>query len=198
MCVQVRDLLRLGHRCGQRLADHAVEDHIGRIAEDPWSDHGEGDPSRCQHCRKHYAGPLRPQSDDELFECLAQVLGLRGRCHGADPPPHRAAPAGAPRHHATASAPSCEATISRYCRHSEMSSSCLPMPTTWPSSRTMIRSAYMIVLTRWATMTTVDAVVSALSAPRSRLSVAASSAEKQSSKRYTAGRLTMARAMARR
>jgi hypothetical protein len=41
----------------------------------------------------------------------------------------------------------------------------------------------MIVLTRWATMTTVASRVSAFNAARSFASVVASSAEKQSSKR---------------
>ena len=59
----------------------------------------------------------------------------------------------------------------------------------------MIWSACMIVLTRWATMTTVASRVSARSAARSRASVAASSAEKQSSNRYSRGRFTSARAI---
>ena len=60
----------------------------------------------------------------------------------------------------------------------------------------MIRSACMIVLTRCATMTTAASRVSHLdSAARSRASVAASSAEKQSSNRYTRGCFTIARAI---
>ena len=47
-----------------------------------------------------------------------------------------------------------------------MSSSCGPLPTTRPSSSTMIRSACMIVLTRWATITTAASPVSRASAAR--------------------------------
>jgi len=47
----------------------------------------------------------------------------------------------------------------------------------------MIWSARMIVLTRWATITTAASRVPSRSAARRRASVAASRAEKQSSKR---------------
>ena len=63
-----------------------------------------------------------------------------------------------------------------------MSSSCVPMPAIVPLSMTMIRSAFMIVLTRWATMITVASRVSSSSAARSCESVLKSSAEKLSSK----------------
>jgi len=51
------------------------------------------------------------------------------------------------------------------------------------SSSTMMRSACMMVLTRWATMTTEASWVPDFKAARRRASVAASRAEKQSSKR---------------
>ncbi len=51
-----------------------------------------------------------------------------------------------------------------------------------PPSRTTIRSACMIVLTRWATMIVVAWVISRLSAALSIESVLKSSAEKLSSK----------------
>jgi len=57
------------------------------------------------------------------------------------------------------------------------------IPTTRPSSSTMMRSACMMVLTRWATMTTEASWVPDFKAARRRASVAASRAEKQSSKR---------------
>jgi Protein of unknown function (DUF998) len=53
----------------------------------------------------------------------------------------------------------------------------------------------MIVLTRYATMTTAASRVAGLRATRSRASVAASSTEKQSSNRYRRGRFTSARAI---
>ena len=56
-------------------------------------------------------------------------------------------------------------------RRCRCSSRWVPMPTTRPSSRTMIRSASMTVLTRWATMITVASAVSFRSAARSRASV---------------------------
>ena len=74
-------------------------------------------------------------------------------------------------------------TISRYSTQDDMSSSCGPTPTMRPSSRTMILSACRIVLTRWATISTVALSVSDLRAARSFASVDASSAEKQSSNR---------------
>ena len=58
-----------------------------------------------------------------------------------------------------------------------------------------MRSACMIVLTRCATMTTAASRVCTLTADRSRASVAASSAEKQSSNRYSRGFFTIARAI---
>ena len=69
------------------------------------------------------------------------------------------------------------------------SSSCVPMPTIRPSSRTTIRSACMIVPTRWATMITVAPPSSRSRAARSRASVAKSSAEKLSSKTKMSGAL---------
>ena len=60
-----------------------------------------------------------------------------------------------------------------------ISSRWVPMPTTRPSSRTMIRSASMTVVTRWATMITVASAVSFRSAARSCASVLKSRAEKR-------------------
>ena len=61
-----------------------------------------------------------------------------------------------------------------------------------------MRSASVIVETRWATMILVIPVVAGRRAARRRESVATSRAEKESSKTSTAGRRTRARAMARR
>ncbi len=63
-----------------------------------------------------------------------------------------------------------------------MSSAWVPIPTIEPPSITTIRSACMIVPTRWATMMTVASRVSSRRAARSSESVLKSSAEKLSSK----------------
>ena len=56
------------------------------------------------------------------------------------------------------------------------------MPTILPSSKTIIRSAPMTVLIRWATMITVASAVSIFNAARKRASVLKSRAEKLSSR----------------
>jgi ATP-binding cassette subfamily B protein len=84
--------------------------------------------------------------------------------------------------HAASSSLICEKTISRYVSLLVISSSCVPMPTMVPASRTTIRSAPMIVPTRWATMTTVASAISSARAARRRASVLKSRAEKLSSK----------------
>src|SRR5690606_17411060 len=69
--------------------------------------------------------------------------------------------------HAASSAVSWDATISWYVGQSASSSSCVPRPTTSPSSRTRIRSASRMVETRWATTSTVESRVTGARAARS-------------------------------
>ncbi len=112
----------------------------------------------------------------------ASEAARRGRDRPARPPV--AGSAGLARAaHATSASLSCEKTISRYVSHVSSSSRWVPMPTTVPASMTTIRSACMIVPTRWATMITVAERVSSRSAARSCESVLKSSAEKLSSNR---------------
>src|SRR5581483_4466399 len=56
--------------------------------------------------------------------------------------------------HAASRSPICDCTISAYVGDEASSSWCVPRPTISPSSSTMIRSAEVIVDTRWATITT--------------------------------------------
>ncbi len=85
--------------------------------------------------------------------------------------------------HAASSVVICDSTISTYVGHVSNSSRCVPNPTVRPSSSTRIRSAVLIVDTRWATTITVLSAVTGASAARRRASVARSSAENESSKR---------------
>ena len=71
----------------------------------------------------------------------------------------------------------------------------MPRSTIRPLSSTRIWSASVMVEIRWATMMTVASAVVRFSAARSRVSVATSRAENESSKRYTLGLVTRARAM---
>lgn len=75
-----------------------------------------------------------------------------------------------------------------------MSSLWVPMPTAFPSSSTIIRSASMTVPTLWATITLVVPAMDAFSDWRSALSVLKSRAENESSRSRASGSLHMARA----
>ncbi len=69
------------------------------------------------------------------------------------------------------------------------------MPAGLPSSRTTMQSAFLIVLTCCAIMSTAASFVSDLRALRSAASVLKSGAEKLSSNMYSSGFLTSARAI---
>ena len=112
------DRLLLGDAGGQALTDDAVEDHVRRVADDLGPDDAAGDAAQRQDRSDDDAHLLRAKSRQELAQGLAKVFGLLGRQHAAEaattkPWPPRRSPAGVARHHATASSPSCEATISR-------------------------------------------------------------------------------------
>src|SRR5205807_3451053 len=113
--------LLLGETGGQALADDAVEDHVGGVADDFGPDHGAGDAAQREDGGNRATRPLWSKPGKELAQRLAQVFGLLRWEHPAEttrsaakssarwwPPAHVA------RHHATASSPSWDATISRY------------------------------------------------------------------------------------
>ena len=138
---QVRDLplpvgaklgdgLRLGEARRQRPADHAVEDHVRRVADDLGPDHGEGDVCQGESGRYGDRHPLGTEPLKELPKCLVDVLGFLGRqLHPAEAAATKAAHRGTRRRpggsvrsavstrsvrdHATASSPSWDSTISR-------------------------------------------------------------------------------------
>ena len=112
------DRLCLADAGGQALADDAVEDDVGRVADDLGPDHGAGHAAQRQDGGDDDASPLRPKPRQELTQRLAQVFGLLRWQHPAEPAAahwsaRRRPPARVTRNHATASSPSCEATISR-------------------------------------------------------------------------------------
>ena len=144
------DGLLLRDAGGQSLAHHAVEEDVGRRAQDPRTEDGERHADHGQKHHQHDAGALGPQHAHEPLHRAAEVLRL-GRRHdqhvaagAAGAGAHRSsrtddrssAVAARPGHagwsgrtaltaagparaalrlpaHATSSAPSCEATISR-------------------------------------------------------------------------------------
>src|ERR1035437_6155020 len=70
--------LRLAHPRRQRLADDAVEDDVGRVADDPWRDHREGDARRREHCRQGDTRDLGTETAHQLTERLTWMpRGLR-------------------------------------------------------------------------------------------------------------------------
>ena len=110
--------LRLGDPGGQTLADHAIEDDVGRVPDDLGPDHRAGHTAQRKDGGDDDPGALRPKPRQKLAERFAEVFGFLRWEHAtetaAEPWPRgRPAARRAPRHHATASSPSCEATISR-------------------------------------------------------------------------------------
>src|SRR5690606_17719784 len=101
-------------------------------------------------------------------------------------------------HHATSSSTPWLRTISWYVSELSSSSVWVPWPTIRPLSSTRIRSAEVMVETRWATTTMSASRVSGTRAARSFASVVRSSALNESSKRYSDGFAASARAMHRR
>src|SRR4029077_15674608 len=103
----------------QRLADEAVEDDVGRVADDLRANDRERDASRAEKGHEDDERQLRAEAAQQLAQGLAEVPGLaRGRATHAHPAPaHR--PSGRPLaaitaiDQATAASPSCESTISR-------------------------------------------------------------------------------------
>ena len=71
--------------------------------------------------------------------------------------------------------------ICRYTEQPSFSSSWVPSPASIPLSRTAIKSAFMTVETRWATMTVTASLTLPRMADRMAASVLKSSAEKESS-----------------
>ncbi len=149
---QHRDHLQLGHACRQALSYHSVEKDVRRVAEDLRTENGERHARGCHQHHEDDADPLRPQSSPETPDSVTEVLRSLNR-HGHPVPARSEAPSrcrALPRRrgaHAACS-PSCDVTISRYSGQLDKSSSWGPIPTMRPSSRTMIRSACRIVLTR--------------------------------------------------
>ena len=127
---------------GQRLADDPVEDHVRRVADELRADHAENDARRREHRDDRDRHPFRTQARDKPPECAAEVLRLldgHAHAHEAAATWPRARPVSRPpHHHHAAASPSWDSTISRYSTQPAMSSSCVPMPTTRPSSRTTI------------------------------------------------------------
>ena len=156
---------------GQRLADHAGEDDVGGVAEQPRPDHRQGHAGDAeqQHQRRPARAPGASMPSSRLVEPLKSCsfsVGIAARPSSGRP---AARPIGRPgaglrvgRGHAAASCSvSWDRTISRYVGLPSISSAWVPVPTTRPSSSTTIRSASRIVLTRWATMTTVASAMCA-------------------------------------
>src|SRR5439155_19105529 len=178
---QPLDGLGFGHPGRQHLADDAVEDDVGGVADDLRADDAERDARRSQQRDDGDGGPLLAEAREELAQRAAEVFGaLRWHAQTHEAAARTARPSAATgwaSHHHAAASPSCDSTISRYSELRDMSASCVPLPTIRPWSRTMMWSARRIVLTRCETMTTVASAVSDRSALRNRESVAASSAE---------------------
>src|SRR5699024_8691661 len=89
------------------------------------------------------------------------------------------------RHQATSSSTPWERTISREVSERSRSAVWGPGAPRLPWSSTRIRSAAVMVVTRWATITISASRVSGASAARSRASVVRSRALKESSNRYS-------------
>src|SRR5690606_19849940 len=203
------------HALGQLRAQHAVEDDVHGLAEHLGGQHREHDRRDHDHDDERHARTLGPQQAEQALRRGREVLRRAGggaaehvpvglRRHEVGGVEHDLGSARllgcgsgrlrSPGHHAT-SALNCDSTISRYVASPSSSSSCVPRATMRPSSSTRIWWASRMVETRWATMITVASATACARAARSRASVVTSSAENESSNRYTAGFATSARAM---
>ena len=124
------DRLLFGESGRQGLADDAIEDHVRRIADDLRPDDGANDAAQRQNRGNRDPHPLRAKPRHQLAKRLAQVFGLLRWEHPAKaaarpatkPSARRRPPTKVARHHATASSPSWEATISRYASVVDISS----------------------------------------------------------------------------
>jgi hypothetical protein len=127
---QHRESLVLGDPGWQLLADDAIEQDVGRVAEELRAGHQERDRGDAQDQHDHQPDPLRAQPGEQPPQSSAEILGPRRRLphagpphhaagpphHAAGPPHHAAGPphhAAGPPHHAAASSPSWDITISR-------------------------------------------------------------------------------------
>ena len=128
----------------QGLSDDAIEDDVHGVARDLWTDDAEYDAERAEHDDHRDHEALGAEAREQLPQRAAEILGTfdrRAETHerptalcGLRPAAWSAALG--PAHHHAAAAPSCDSTISRYSSLVFMSSSCVPLPTTRPSSRT--------------------------------------------------------------
>ena len=132
-----------GHPGREALADDAVEEHVGRAPEYLRPEHGEGDARGCHRDHEHeraFSGESPRKAPHGVAEVLRLSAGMDIPMRPPKPPPPRPGPAGAgvltqpPRPVARRRS---LGTRDRTMR----SSSCGPIPTMRPSSRTMILSA---------------------------------------------------------
>ena len=85
------DGLLLGQTRGQLAADHAVEQQVGGVAEDPRADHADRDAGDPEQEDQRRQPPLRREPFDQPQRRTPEVAGplCRGLHHAADGARHR-------------------------------------------------------------------------------------------------------------
>src|SRR5581483_8674439 len=145
-------------------AEHAPHDDVGAVTEHAWPEHVGHCAADGEHRDHDQLAPLRAQQVREATEGGAEVLRPLPGDAGRVPAPGSArlgrsevdvlvvggdvAAIVDGRHAACSFSPICDCTISSYVGHVAISSSCVPRPTTTPSSSTRMSSAVEIVDTR--------------------------------------------------
>src|SRR4029077_8258844 len=124
--------------------DDAIEDDVHGVPRDLGPDDAEDDAERAEdddHGEHKALGtkprkqlPKRPAEVLRPFDRRAEAHEGTAALAGLRPPSGTATLR--PSHHHAAAAPSCDSTISRYSALERMSASCVPLPTTRPSSST--------------------------------------------------------------
>ena len=152
---------RLIHHHGGILRHKAVKELCRHLSLELWTDDTENGTEHRENQHDAKLDSPRPEVRKKTLENLSHVLwffdstehhsaGAARTCTSRPGATH----SGSARAfalmvaHAISSSESCEATISRYTGQSAYNSLWVPIPAILPSSRTIMRSAFMIVATR--------------------------------------------------